>query len=220
MRDQIKKAAITVASTHHGLAAEITLLFVLPLFLVKVFPVIVHLRHLVMLLSLTYIFLLVRTSRLSRAAMGLTFVNTWPASLALIAPSLVVMIFTLTVSQLEPSVLMIPALVKEQAHLPLWAAVLGYTLISVPLQEIIFRAFYLPRLELITSNKYFLILFSASLFALMHIPLGNWMLVVTTAYLGIIWADNFLKFRNLPAIMLSHSVVGTFLWIISYAILT
>ena len=83
-----------------------------------------------------------------------------------------------------------------------------YIMISVPLQEIIFRGFYITRLEFVSKNELFLKLWSAIVFAAIHIPFGNWYLVGISFLYGIWTAGVFIKFRNLYAIMAAHALMG------------
>ncbi|PJC81386.1 hypothetical protein CO007_04960 [Candidatus Roizmanbacteria bacterium CG_4_8_14_3_um_filter_36_10] len=48
-----------------------------------------------------------------------------------------------------------------------------YVFISVPLQEFIYRGFYISRLELVSQNKTFLKLYSAVIFMLIHTAFDN-----------------------------------------------
>ena len=85
---------------------------------------------------------------------------------------------------------------------------LFYSLISAPLQEIIFRGYYIKRLEYVSKNEWFLKLWSAGLFAAVHIPFGNVYLVVVCFLFGIWAAGIFIKYRNLYAIMIAHALIG------------
>lgn len=218
MKERIKQATGVVATTYHGLVLELVLLMALPLFVIRFFPLLIHLRHIVLTIGLIYAYLLFRTNYVGLDKMGFTLQNTKKATRALALPTIFSMVFIYFVARLAPTLMVIPTIINEMPHIPLYLSLFGYVLMSVPLQEIIFRAFYLPRLELVTQNRFFLITYSATLFSLIHLPLGNEILVVGSAILGIFWADNFLKYRNLPAIMLSHALTGAFLWITMYQV--
>lgn len=218
MRKNIHKAVTTVATTRHGLALEILILFALPLFLVKILPAIIHIRHLVLLFSLIYIYVLGRTGGLTARRMGLTLDRFLPACRRLVVPTFILMASTTIFGVYQQSAFVIPAFTAQIRLVPLWAAVTGYVLFSVPLQELIFRAFYLPRLELLTSNRTFLITVSALLFMIAHLPFQNLFLVIATGILGVVWADSFIRYRSLPAIMLSHALIGSVMWLTIYRI--
>jgi len=86
-----------------------------------------------------------------------------------------------------------------------------YIIISVPVQEFIFRGYIISRLEKIIKNRWLIIFFSALIFGLVHYPFGFHFLTVATFFLGLFLADNFLRYRNLYLSMGMHGVLGLFL---------
>lgn len=84
-----------------------------------------------------------------------------------------------------------------------------YVLLSVPLQELIFRGFCLWRCRLTFKNTLFLIVFNSLLFATYHIAFNNWWFVVGVFAINLFWSYAFMKYPNLYAFMLSHAVLGT-----------
>ncbi|KKU88952.1 MAG: hypothetical protein UY18_C0006G0014 [Microgenomates group bacterium GW2011_GWF2_47_9] len=213
----LKSASISVVTKRSGLTMETILLFVLPLAILRYFPQIIHFRHLVMASGLAYVLLIARALHMTREEMGLTTQGFTAALLPLLIPTSLVLIFSAYIAARHPAEFIFPAMLEESRHLSMSTAIFLYVTLSVPLQEVLFRAFYIPRLEQITDNRLFLITFSALIFMLVHIPLGNLLMVLTTGLMGIIWADNFLRFRSLPAIMVSHALLGSFLIYLLYA---
>lgn len=84
-----------------------------------------------------------------------------------------------------------------------------YVLISVPLQEILFRGFCLWRCSLSYRNIWFIILFNSSYFAMFHIIFKNDWFVLGVFLVNIYWTYAFLKYRNLYTFMISHAILGT-----------
>lgn len=87
---------------------------------------------------------------------------------------------------------------------PVW-----YILLSVPLQEILFRGFCLWRCKLTWKNTLFIILFNSFLFAMYHMVTNNWYLTIGVFLINIFWSYSFIKYPNLWAFMLSHAFLGT-----------
>lgn len=83
-----------------------------------------------------------------------------------------------------------------------------YSIISVPVQELIFRAYVINRLEQFSLNRHFLIVVSSLIFALAHWPFGSTPMVLGTFVLGIFLSVNFLKYRNIFTPMIVHSLAG------------
>ena len=101
------------------------------------------------------------------------------------------------------------AIMDEVSRDSVLVAIIIYAAISAPLQELIFRGFYLSRLELVLRNKTYLIWYSAIVFAVIHISLGNWRITIASLLMSLVYANNFLKYRNVLAISISHTVLGS-----------
>lgn len=108
-----------------------------------------------------------------------------------------------------------PALFKLNFNIPpllqIILRIAIYVIISVPVQEFIFRGYIISRLEKLMRNRWLIIFFSALIFGLVHYPFGFHFLTVATFFMGLILADNFLRYRNLYLSMGIHSLLGLFL---------
>lgn len=82
-------------------------------------------------------------------------------------------------------------------------------LVSVPLQELLFRGFCLWRCRLSFHSHWFVALYNSALFAGYHIILQNWYLVGGVFVLNLYWSYAFLRYPNLYAFMLAHALLGT-----------
>lgn len=85
---------------------------------------------------------------------------------------------------------------------------LAYVIISVPVQELVFRGYVINRLEQFSTNKFFVVLISALIFSSIHWPFGSLLLTVGSFVFGIFLAANFFKFRNLYTSMIIHTILG------------
>ena len=85
---------------------------------------------------------------------------------------------------------------------------LAYVIISVPVQELIFRGYVISRLEQFSPNKYFLIFVSSLLFSAIHWPLSSLLISLGSFVFGLYLAFNFIQYRNLYLTMLIHSILG------------
>ena len=91
---------------------------------------------------------------------------------------------------------------------PVGISVLRYSFISVPLQEIIFRSYLINRASIVSKNQLLIRVYAATIFMLIHVSFKTTPLILGSLILGWIWAGNFLKFRNIYSIMLSHILIG------------
>lgn len=190
------------------LVVETSYLIALPLALIYLFPQVIHYRLHVMTAGLIYIFLVSRLLRFKLRDLGLRVDNFARAFRSLRLPTLLAMFFTTLLFVLTPENLIIDAVYKEIGSYPIIYPLLVYFLFSSPLQEMVFRAFLIPRLKKISTSPSFLITFSSLIFGLVHLPLGNHFLTIVSFFLGIIWSKNFVKYNNFFALSLSHSLIG------------
>jgi membrane protease YdiL (CAAX protease family) len=103
-------------------------------------------------------------------------------------------------------------LVVPQAYLTLpqsGAATLLYVLVSVPLQELLFRGFCLWRCRLSFRSHALVVVLNSLNFASIHIVFGNWWFVLGVFLLNLFWSHAFMRAPNLFVFMLSHALLGT-----------
>ncbi|KKR09864.1 MAG: Abortive infection protein [Parcubacteria group bacterium GW2011_GWA2_39_18] len=168
-----------------------------------------------MALALVYCLAVIKTQKIGRQKLGLCADNFLVSLKELLLPTIFFLVIIWVGLKYIPwvtSLLNIKALdelsnilVKKGSFL---SFVIIYSLLSVPLQEFIFRGFYLSRLELVSKNRLFLIFYSALIFMLIHTPFKSIPLDIGAFILGLWWADNFLRYRNLFSIVLIHLFVG------------
>lgn len=191
------------------LLVETIILVFLPLILFKYLPQLMHYRTLLMVFGLIYFFYFIIAEKINHNTLGVTFKNLGPALRSVMLPTLFVLAIMFMAVPLgwDSKFFFIREMVEEIARKPVRFNYLYAIFISAPIQEVIFRSFYISRLETISKNKFFLVIWSAIVFALVHTLFENKLFAIFTFVLGIIYADNFLKYRNLLAIVISHALL-------------
>jgi hypothetical protein len=84
-----------------------------------------------------------------------------------------------------------------------------YVLVSSPCQELVCRA--IPKLmtDRLQISGLAYVLYSSTMFALIHLAYGDPMLLINTFLLGLVWGTAYLKMRNIWPLMVSHAAIGT-----------
>jgi len=71
-------------------------------------------------------------------------------------------------------------------------------------EELIFRGYLLPRLELVLKNKNLAIVLSSILFGFLHIGYGTLLNVIGPIVIGFVFAIQYDKYRNIKILMFCH----------------
>lgn len=74
-------------------------------------------------------------------------------------------------------------------------------------EELLFRGYLMPRLEMLFNNSKLSIVVSSLLFGLMHFGYGTFAQIIGPFIIGLIFAIHYYKFRNIKIVMIVH-----FLW--------
>lgn len=85
---------------------------------------------------------------------------------------------------------------------------LFYVFISSPVQEFLYRGVTTYFGKSFGLSVWLIVLISSMLYSLVHIIYKDWILVVATFGLGVIWHRVYLKTNSLVGVMFSHSVFG------------
>ena len=72
------------------------------------------------------------------------------------------------------------------------------------IEELLFRGYMMPRLELLYKNKYITIGISSLLFGLLHIGYGTLINIIGPFFIGLIFAIHYYKFRNIKILIFIH----------------
>ncbi|MBC7640801.1 MAG: CPBP family intramembrane metalloprotease [Flavobacterium sp.] len=71
-------------------------------------------------------------------------------------------------------------------------------------EELIFRGYLMPRLQLFFNKNWVSIAISSILFGLMHIGYGTLMQLVGPLFIGIVFAIHYQKYRNIKILIFCH----------------
>lgn len=71
-------------------------------------------------------------------------------------------------------------------------------------EELIFRGYLQPRLEIILKNRHIAILTSSLLFGLLHFKYGTVVNIIGPFVIGVIFSYYYSKYRNIKALILCH----------------
>ncbi|MBR4830470.1 MAG: CPBP family intramembrane metalloprotease [Bacilli bacterium] len=82
-----------------------------------------------------------------------------------------------------------------------------YILVSCPLQEFLYRGVF-GYFEKVMKNKYIWIIISSICYSFVHIIYRDWLTLLLTFIIGIIWYILYRKDYNLVGVSLSHIVLG------------
>lgn len=108
----------------------------------------------------------------------------------------------------SPKLLELISLFKDNIPLLLFTAAT-----AAIVEELIFRGYIQPRLEVIFKNPILGILGSSLLFALLHLSYATWMQFIGPLFIGLVFAIFYWKYRNIKILIICHfvwDVVGLF----------
>ena len=74
-------------------------------------------------------------------------------------------------------------------------------------EELIFRAYLVPRLEVIFKNKYMPVIFSALMFSALHLGYYSWHELLFTFLFGIVFAIHYQWYRNISILIITHAII-------------
>ena len=75
------------------------------------------------------------------------------------------------------------------------------------IEELFFRGYLIPRLQLFFKNAYLPVIISSLLFGLAHFGFNNISQMINTACIGLITAIHFSKYRNIYILIVVHFVI-------------
>lgn len=195
-----------------ALYLEIFVVLGLPLFLMGSNHLILAARPILLAVAGIYCELILRYYHATYKQVGLTLHNFGSALTTLILPSLVtilvIMLLLMTVRSdtrlwlIGTDPLILPSVVMR---------IIFYIFGSVPVQELLFRSYFTYRLEQVFDSKAWIIGLSIFVFTLAHVPFKSPVMLLVALMLGYFYIINYLKYKNLLAIIISHAFVGTVL---------
>jgi len=198
------------------ITTELFVVLMLLMSLVR-FPLILKMRHLLMVLSVGYIWFIS-----DNISMGTIWSSFKPLNYGVligycIIPSLVIGKLIIQIHRTKPGFLTDATKIINFGRLPRYAPLITYPLLSVPLQEIIFRWFYVGRLEQSNLSTAAILLISSVVFGVAHISFKNKYLLFGTTLAGIWWGALYIFTGNVLYPIISHAILGNILiWLALY----
>ena len=187
----------------------------IPLALLLYFPELLPFRLVVMAVSLAYIYYVMKVNGISLAGTGISKQNTIESIKYVFIPTFLVSVGLIVLSFYFPMLKNYKEIVAESYGFPTWMIIPFFILISASLQEFVLRGFYIARLELVSKNRAFLLIYSSLIFAVIHSAFQNKLQAPLAFLLGLYLGHVFLKFRSLAGPIFAHAVLGgVFLWLV------
>ena len=81
------------------------------------------------------------------------------------------------------------------------------TLSAGIMEELLFRGYLMPRLQLLLKNSWLTIIISSLLFGLAHYSYGSWSQMINPLFIGLIFAWHYQKYRNIKVLILCHFLI-------------
>lgn len=81
------------------------------------------------------------------------------------------------------------------------------TLSAGIMEELLFRGYLMPRLQLLLKKAWLTIFISSLLFALAHYSYGSWAQMINPFFIGLIFAWHYQKYRNIKVLMICHFLI-------------
>lgn len=195
-----------------ALFLEILLALGLPIYLMGSNQFFLAARPLVLGIGGVYVGFVLWRTRATHRDIGLTRSKLLPALRSLVLPSLVsiaTIIFILGVSPAEVRLWLIGTDPLTVTHLS--TRLIFYIFGSSPVQELIFRGYLTYRLKQVLKSRFWIVVISTFVFIASHIPFKSPIMLVVAALLGVYYILNYLKYKNLFAVTISHAFVGSIL---------
>lgn len=74
-------------------------------------------------------------------------------------------------------------------------------------EELVFRGYIQPRIEVIFKNPIWGIIGSALLFALLHLSYDSWLQIIGPLFIGLVLSIFYWKYRNIKILIICHFVI-------------
>ena len=75
------------------------------------------------------------------------------------------------------------------------------------MEELLFRGYLMPRLQLLLKNSWLTIIISSLFFGLAHYSYGSWSQMINPLFIGLIFAWHYQKYRNIKVLILCHFLI-------------
>lgn len=194
---------------------EIIVLLGGPLFLMGADSSILASRPLLMAIGGFYCAFQLSYNKAKFSDIGITTRNLSRANLDLVWSSIALLIVTTIIIVMVSHPVRIFLIGHDPlTNINLYERIFLYVFASAPIQELIFRGYLTFRLQRVLKNDYWIRVTSVVVFTLAHLPFRSPIMLFVSLFLGIMFTQNYLKYKNLFAVSISHGLVGGMLMIL------
>lgn len=174
------------------------LIYILIPILILIFPVLFKYKFYILTILGILIFILLKVFKVSNTDLGINK-NIKPSvkrniPLILLFISIIVIFRILNLNKYEPT---------ETIYFYIF-----YIFISCPIQEFIYRGVFGYFEKYLIKNKYMITILSSLCYSFVHIIYKDYLTLILTFIIGIIWYLLYRKDNNLMGVVLSHIVLG------------
>lgn len=197
------------------LCLEIIIVLGLPIYLMGANELILAARPILLGIGGIYVGLLLWHARATHRDIGITRSELLASLRSLTIPSLVTIATVIFLLSIVPSSTRLWLIGTDPLTVPHFSTrLIFYIFGSAPVQELIFRGYLTYRLHQVFTSKIWIILLSTFVFVAAHIPFKSPIMLLVAALLGIYYILNYLKYKNLFALAISHAFVGGILIVV------
>ncbi len=175
-------------------------------------PAFMSIRAYVMGVGALYLYFVLTKHRVSMEDLGLTKIHFLTSLRELIIPSLGLIGIMLFLFKMIPASIL-PTLVGYDPQVVgnIYVRILLYSIWSVPFQELLFRGYLFWKMKEIGKSYYAQLFTGLLIFVVVHIAFRSPLMILISVYMGVIYILNYLKYKNIYSVMISHAVVGSIL---------
>ncbi len=194
---------------------EIIVLLGGPLFLMGADSSILASRPLLMAIGGFYCAFRLTRAKARLSDIGLTLHNLRRANLDLVWSSIALLVVSsIIIIMVSPPVRLFLIGQDPLTNIALYERIFLYIFASAPIQELIFRGYLTFRLQQVIKSDKWVRIISVAVFTLAHLPFRSPIMLFVSLFLGIMFTQNYLKYKNLFSVSISHGLVGGMLMIL------
>ena len=112
----------------------------------------------------------------------------------------------------KDNTLLMQVMIRLMNH-SIWLLIFGCVTAGVT-EELLFRGFMLPRLQVALNSKWAAILISTVAFAALHYQYHSWREIIGPFFIGLIFAVHYQKYHNIKTVMFVHIMVDLIAFVI------
>lgn len=175
-------------------------------------PAFMSIRAYVMGVGAIYLYYVLKKHGVRLTDLGFTKLGFSMSLRELLIPSfLLIMIMYFLFNLIPPTIL--PSMVGYDPQVVgnIYVRILLYTIWSVPFQELLFRGYLFWKMNDLNMGQMKQFAIAFFVFVIVHIAFRSPLMMFISIYMGLLYVSNFLRYKNIYPIMISHAVVGSVL---------